>query len=125
MPKSTRDKEPQRRRSRGWLFAVAAGVVVLLAAGIYLLRTPSQSSPSPTSQADTPVKKTALPAIPHQPRPKSMAPQIFADPSIRKAYEVAYNNPELLERMPCYCGCYGTAGHTNNLDCFTDRHGET
>jgi hypothetical protein len=30
-----------------------------------------------------------------------------------------------LERLPCYCGCYLTAGHQNNLDCFRDRHGET
>lgn len=123
MSKPRNEKKTQPPRSRRWLFVIVAGVVVLLVAGVYLLRTPS-SKPG-AEQAAAPAKKSALPAIPHNPRPKGLSPEMFADPSIRKAYEVAYNNPELLERMPCYCGCYGTSGHTNNLDCFTDRHGET
>jgi hypothetical protein len=41
-----------------------------------------------------------------------------ADPKIVKAYQVAAQNLELLQQMPCYCGCGESAGHTSNLSCF-------
>ncbi len=106
---------------------------MLAGAGIYLAsRTtrPSSAPPGAAGQSDGAAqaavsKKNILPAIPRRPRPQSLPPQIFVDPLIRKSYEVARDNPALLEQMPCYCGCYANPGHTNNLDCFVDRHGET
>lgn len=62
-----------------------------------------------------------LPAIPRNPRPATLSPDLFTG-KVREAYRIAQEAPELLERMPCYCGCYVTAGHRNNLDCYTDRH---
>jgi hypothetical protein len=58
------------------------------------------------------------------PRPPSLDPAQFKDPNIRAAYEVARSAPEMLEKMPCYCGCF-TSGHTSNYDCFVDQHGVT
>jgi hypothetical protein len=63
-----------------------------------------------------------LPAIPHNPRPATLSPALFAGDAA-KAYQIAQEAPELLERMPCYCGCYVNPGHRNNLDCYADRHG--
>jgi hypothetical protein len=63
-----------------------------------------------------------LPAVPHNPRPATLSPALFTGEAAR-AYQIAQEAPELLERMPCYCGCYVNAGHRNNLDCYTDRHG--
>lgn len=40
--------------------------------------------------------------------------------NIRKAYEMAIHHPEVLEYMPCYCGCY-EQGHESNRDCFVDH----
>ena len=40
-----------------------------------------------------------------------------APPKVREAYQYALANPELLQRIPCYCGC-GSIGHTSNLDCY-------
>jgi len=40
-----------------------------------------------------------------------------APPKVREAYQFALANPELLKRIPCYCGC-GSMGHTSNLDCY-------
>ena len=62
-----------------------------------------------------------LPAIPRNPRPATLSPDLFTGEE-REAYHIAQEVPELLERMPCYCGCYVTAEHRNNLDCYTDRH---
>ena len=63
-----------------------------------------------------------LPAIPRNPRPATLSPELF-EGSVARAYQIAQEAPELLERMPCYCGCYVNPGHRNNLDCYTDRHG--
>jgi len=63
-----------------------------------------------------------LPAIPRNPRPTTLSPALFTGEAAR-AYQIAQEVPELLERMPCYCGCYVNPGHRNNLDCYTDRHG--
>ncbi len=64
----------------------------------------------------------SLPAIPRNPRPETLSPLLFTG-QVAKAYRIAQEVPELLERMPCYCGCYVNPGHRNNLDCYTDRHG--
>jgi len=33
-------------------------------------------------------------------------------------YQQAAKHQELLENIPCYCGCGDSAGHMNNYDCF-------
>lgn len=63
-----------------------------------------------------------LPATPRNPRPATLSPLLFTGEAA-KAYRIAQEVPELLEQMPCYCGCYVNPGHRNNLDCYTDRHG--
>jgi Protein of unknown function with PCYCGC motif len=37
-------------------------------------------------------------------------------------YQAAAMNKELLEQMPCYCGCGEEAGHKNNYDCFVNEN---
>jgi hypothetical protein len=36
---------------------------------------------------------------------------------IQEAYRFAVANPELLQQIPCYCGC-GVVGHMSNYDCY-------
>ena len=62
-------------------------------------------------------------AQPRKPRPSTLNPDTFTDPEIRLAYQVAKAIPQVLEYLPCYCGCFSNAGHRNNLDCFRDNHG--
>jgi uncharacterized protein YbaR (Trm112 family) len=62
-----------------------------------------------------------LPAIPRSPRPGTLSPELFTG-QVAKVYRIAQEVPEMLERMPCYCGCYVSDRHQNNLDCYTDRH---
>ncbi|WP_460319793.1 PCYCGC motif-containing (lipo)protein [Paenibacillus sp. YSY-4.3] len=33
-------------------------------------------------------------------------------------YKAVSEYPELLDGMPCYCGCGDSAGHRSNRDCF-------
>jgi|GEM_PF-103833 hypothetical protein len=37
---------------------------------------------------------------------------------MKDLYLSAAENRELLENIPCYCGCGESAGHKNNYDCF-------
>jgi hypothetical protein len=51
--------------------------------------------------------------------PESALPDFVgsAPPQVKEAYRFAIANPEVLEALPCYCGC-GNVGHENNLDCY-------
>lgn len=55
--------------------------------------------------------------------PKTLSPVQFADAKIKKAYEVARDNPKLLLQLPCFCHCDQSTGHNSLLDCFVDEHG--
>jgi len=111
---SMRDKrevkkaESSKRRHSKWSVAACAAIVVGLTIAAFL--SFSQSEP------------WGLPAIPHRPRPTTLAPELFSG-RVAKVYRIAQEAPELLEQMPCYCGCYMRDHHRNNLDCYTDRHG--
>ena len=52
-----------------------------------------------------------------------LSPTIFDDERTRAAYQVAKDIPEVLEQLPCFCGCMTSFGHKNNLFCFKDQHG--
>lgn len=54
----------------------------------------------------------------------TLDPKLFAG-DVKKAYQVAQDDPALLAQMHCYCGCDRTQGHKNLLDCFRDKHGST
>lgn len=40
-----------------------------------------------------------------------------APATVQDAYRFAAANPEVLQHLPCYCGC-GQMGHTSNYDCY-------
>jgi hypothetical protein len=52
-----------------------------------------------------------------------LSPSIFNDEKARAAYQVAKDIPEVLQELPCFCGCMTSFGHKNNLFCFKDQHG--
>ncbi len=37
---------------------------------------------------------------------------------MKDIYTVAGQNAELLDWIPCYCGCGESVGHKNNKNCF-------
>lgn len=40
-----------------------------------------------------------------------------------RAYKSAKENPDLLDKIYCYCKCQDNFGHKSLLTCFVDRHG--
>ncbi|CAM3590085.1 PCYCGC motif-containing (lipo)protein [Marinicrinis lubricantis] len=41
-----------------------------------------------------------------------------ADEQMKAIYQLAANHAEILQWIPCYCGCGEAAGHRSNLNCF-------
>jgi len=106
-------------RPRRSLLVSAILVLVLVAAGVGTWHVVSPR----TSPIDYLLLPETLPAVPRAQRPATLDPELFTG-EVAEAYRVARDRPELLEQMPCYCGCYVTQGHQNLLDCFRDRHPE-
>ena len=78
----------------------------------------SQTAPSSaTRRAVVPMKAhtgplPALPPVPYAPsRPMAIVQQV---------YEFAARHPEVLQHVPCYCGCE-RVGHNGNHDCFVKK----
>lgn len=42
---------------------------------------------------------------------------------VKEAYLFAKENPELLENLPCFCGCVNM-GHHHNRDCYINDDGK-
>lgn len=53
-----------------------------------------------------------LPPLPVTPFPAARPMEI-----VRAVFTFAAQHPEVLSKMPCFCGCE-TRGHRNNDDCF-------
>jgi len=102
------------------LIAVAAaglaGAVILLAAGEGQAQGDSRSRIAGAFQAGL-----VLPAKPHT-GPLPALPRVSFDPPrspavVQQVYEFAARHPEVLQYVPCYCGCE-RQGHTANHSCF-------
>lgn len=48
-------------------------------------------------------------------------PSQFVRPKVRRAYEIATEIPEVLNKLYCWCGCENRGVHRSNLGCFEDR----
>lgn len=64
---------------------------------------------SDTSGSEVDLKLADASLLPAEVR---QAPQ-----TVQQAYRFAFANPEILQEIPCYCGC-GAMGHTSNYACY-------
>ncbi len=47
-----------------------------------------------------------------------MPADVLAAPAqVQQAYQFAAANPDVMQHIPCYCGC-GDMGHTSNYACY-------
>ena len=52
-----------------------------------------------------------------QTRQRGQVPHFVEKPEIAELYRFAADNPDVLNFMPCTCGC-GKIGHTSNRSCY-------
>lgn len=58
--------------------------------------------------------ETAYPMAPMSAMPADVR---AAPASVQEAYRFAAANPDIMQQIPCYCGC-GAMEHTSNYDCY-------
>jgi hypothetical protein len=68
--------------------------------------------PACATQATTSDVHLKMASMDHMPAEVHSAPV-----SVQEAYQFNVANPEIMEDIPCYCGC-GNIGHTSNHDCY-------
>ena len=117
----------------GGLVAVAAvgGLALLSSVGDTASTAPETEAASAMSETDDEAARPDRPAPPPAGEPTPIPPADAALPPlplvqnlvprspqvIRDAYIFAAQNPQVLEYVPCFCGCE-TRGHKRNADCF-------
>jgi hypothetical protein len=97
--------------------------IVVLVTGTLLVTAVVQAQ-----QAQQPRRPQAtIPVVPMKPAPPGPLPpvpfeQFLARPVavVQSVYEFAARHPEVLQYVPCYCGCENL-GHKGNHECFVKR----
>ena len=94
--------------------AVLVGSVAVLAAGAGLPQADRRARAASPLATVLPAKAHTGP-IPPLPRVSYEPPRPMA--VMQQVYEFAARHPEVLQYVPCYCGCE-REGHTANHSCF-------
>jgi hypothetical protein len=93
----------------------AAALCVATLASVTIAAQAPKSAPKPSTQGaatQLPAPAGALPPLPdvgYEPA--------LPMPVVRQVYEFAARHPEVLQYVPCYCGCE-RVGHEGNHACF-------
>ena len=127
---------PRSASSPPWVL-IGGLAALVVAAAVMLYPSSSPGTEAPTSETTAkaverpPAPIATEPASPQPPAnaqfpPLPTAPNLIprSPEVINSAYEFAARHPEVLEYVPCFCGCE-TAGHSANASCFvSSRHAD-
>lgn len=83
-------------------------------------QTPPQASSGALQQPAAPAPDSSDPnAMPNglPPLPAVSFPAAYPMPVVRTVFAFAADHPEVLSKIPCFCGCQ-SRGHRHNDDCF-------
>jgi hypothetical protein len=100
-----------------------------LFAAVLLFGTTLLGSVVADGQQPAPKGGTATQVRPAPPGALPPLPQVSFDPVrpmpvVQQVYEFAARHPEVLNYIPCYCGCE-SVGHKANHDCFVKTRAAT
>jgi hypothetical protein len=99
------------------ILPIALGLTVIVGVGVWGVRASGQAPAAKAAAKPIgPHKQANLPPLPFGPRdPLPRPPQVVA-----AVFQFAAEHPEILNYIPCYCGCE-RMGHTGNDDCFVKQ----
>ena len=122
----------RQKSSRGLIVGVFVAVAATAVFALFSSSDSSQPGVAITDMARTaqvaPRQSAEAPRGPVATLPSSDLPPLpilqFTPPRppevIRSVYEFAAEHPEVLDYVPCFCGCENF-GHRSNHDCFVDH----
>jgi len=102
--KYNKSKSAKVTKTKGNNTLIIGIIAVILLAGIAYFVLAGNSTKTPESQATEP--EINLPSY------------AYTNSITLKAYKYATEHPEILEQIPCYCGCGGHSGHRFLRDCY-------
>ncbi|MBI2834670.1 MAG: hypothetical protein HYX76_09630 [Acidobacteria bacterium] len=125
VPRKKAARPQQKSTSPAVILAIALALALVGAWLVTPRRSPQPDSPSatapvqdqaetpaPIAQAPLPDASWDLPPLPVADYPTNHPPDI-----VRAVHKFAADHPEVLQYVPCFCGCEGQ-GHRANDDCF-------
>jgi len=116
--KSQGDRHQSKKTLNFAITSIIAFGVLLVAAGIpYFKDKPAQS----TIREQVRPANSSLDLMEKKP---TLSPDLFFG-SVRKAYTIAREIPEILDQLYCYCRCRENFNHLTLLTCYTDKHAST
>ncbi len=114
-PKQRATTVTPKRRSKYPLMALSLGIVLICVGIFYLYQ--ERVSQKPVEKTVSQKKKN----INLRETRQTLPPAIFSG-RVRKAYQIARDIPEVLDKLFCYCMCKENSGHKNLLTCYVDNH---
>jgi hypothetical protein len=99
------------------------------AAAILAMTAAACSGPAPAQQtaaatpAASPAPSSSSSSSDLPPLPKVSFPPARPMPIVEAVFRFAAEHPEVLSKMPCFCGCE-SRGHRHNDDCFVSARDE-
>jgi hypothetical protein len=88
------------RTSHKTLFALAIGLIALVSLPACSAGDSSELHMMPLDQLPAEVRSAPV--------------------TVQEAYQFAAANPDVMQQIPCYCGC-GDIGHTSNYACYVSH----
>lgn len=88
------------KKNRVWLLAVSA---------LFALGSATGCGAGASDAVEHPFTMADLAVMPAEVQSAPVA--------VQQAYQFAVANPDVLQHIPCYCGC-GAMGHTSNYACY-------
>lgn len=94
--------------------------------GMLLLAACSQSGKEKPQDDSNKDQQVAAADIREETSGTTVLPEFLKEKpeDMQTIYKAAALNKDLLEKMPCYCGCGDSVGHKDNYDCFVHENKE-
>jgi len=116
--KSRREEPRPQKDLKRVLPMILAMAALLVTGGISYFR----AKPEPPIECDR-LRAAVIPGKMMESKP-TLDPERFYG-TVRKAYAIAREIPEVLDQLYCYCRCRENINHLNLLSCYTDKHAST
>jgi hypothetical protein len=98
-------------------FGILTATLIIAALAIPRAQQRSAQPAPPKKPVASHVVRKAAPPGPLPPLPYEGYPSPRPMPVVNAVYEFAARHPEVLQYVPCFCGCEHS-GHVGNDDCF-------